>query len=246
MITKENPHDDHVKDILNAIRNQFVEKQLMNVDLDVISTYLDILTYKKLPKNVLDSEVLPTKVLKMIGEYNACYGKFEKYKKYFEINIDIIKKITAPDKNLKITFVDLNDALGIVLHDENNKVFELYIGNGKTVSVSQEEMNELKVKFEDEVKGLKPFLNNDLTNKLGIPSKNTATITINYKTNFSTIDWEELEKISLFPAIDAEDENGNGYKHRITLVMFFSYKTPKAAGTVFYDTFQICPPHGTC
>jgi hypothetical protein len=243
MEREENPH---LKDILNTIRNGFSEKQLTSNELNIIYTYIDLFANKKLPEILMGGDIPPIKALNMIGEYTRSYGKNKSYDKYFEIDaIDAItiKEIIRPntDKDLKITFVDVDGELSIVLHNENNSVFGLY---NKKNSISVTDINNfriLKEKFEDKGTGLKLFLNTDLTNRLGVTSENTTTITINYQTHFSTINLNELKTIYLFPAIDTETVSD--YKHRITLVMFFAYKNA-TAGTVFYDTFQICPPDG--
>ncbi|GAA5093602.1 hypothetical protein GCM10023210_24420 [Chryseobacterium ginsengisoli] len=250
MPTENNLHDDHVQSILDSIRNGFAEKQLASRELDIINTYVDIISNKKLPISLLSGEITSVQALDRVGEYNKWFGRFKSYDKYFEINGDVIKRIINPDKNLKITFVDLNDELGIVLHNMDNEdnedngdnyIFQLYIEKGVTSSITISDFRKLKEKFEDKKKGLKLLLNDDLTNKLGTPSENTRTITIEYATHFSGIDLNELETVYLFPAIDTEGKNY--YKHKITFVMFFAYRGT-TVGTVFYDTFQICPPDG--
>ncbi|HAO06488.1 MAG TPA: hypothetical protein DCQ50_05745 [Chryseobacterium sp.] len=231
--------DDQLTNILMKITTDYNTDKLQNNDLQIISSYADILRAE--PGYLLPlHHIKAVKAITMILAYNLEFkGNAGLNREFFKCDLSAIEQIIASNKDLKITFVQHNISLSMVLYTEQDKIYYLYERENTFTRIEQEKFDELKSTFEG-IGGLKEPLNNYLLRKIGEPI-NTQTITITYSDHFNfPIGADKPEAVLLYPAINTE--TGALYQHKLTLVMVF--EDAISSVTEFHDTFQICPPHG--
>lgn len=232
--------NDQLISILTTITNAYNKDKLQSNELQIVSSYVDTLIEE--PRYLIPlSRIRGVKAIEMILAYGLAFKNFAGLgMEFFKCDFSKIKQIITPDKDLKITFVQLNGWLSIVLYTEQDKIYYLYVGEDTFMMIDQSEFDTLKGIFESGG-GLKDPLNDYIRLQTG-ELKNTETVTIPYSKHFdfSAPGVNEPQTVLLYPAINTD--RGVQYPHKLTLVMLFEYNTSLAVE--FHDTFQICPPDG--